>query len=563
MLQWIRIKDVAIIDELEVDFAPGLNLLTGETGAGKSILIDALGLILGWRASSELIRTGAGKAIVEAGFEVLKPPSEFLERLSSVDIEFRGELVVRREVSPGGRGKVIVNGNAVSSSFLREISSSLANVHGQGQQYALVQPNATLQVVDGFGSLDEEVKTVSKQLSVLRSMEAEIASLEHTALQSEKQREQLSFELTEIDNLDVQTGEDDRLEEERDILANAEKLGTLAEGAYQSLYDGDGAVLSELGNLWKQVEDLSRIDSRVAPYLEGKASVQNTLDDLALFLRDYRGSIGVSSSRLDEVQTRLVLIDRLKKKYGGNLESVILHQEHCRQQLAIANNVAEQIESINQMLEQQIARYLTLAKALSVRRHKAAKQLQRRVTKEFQGLALENATFHIEIQSLSNELSTGDWSHTGIDKISFLFSANPGEEARELSRVASGGELSRFMLALKSVVARIDYGKTLVFDEVDAGIGGRVANAVGEKLKDLASAHQVICVTHLPQIACFAPAHYCIKKVHSGGRTYTGITRLEPEQRIDEIARMLAGDSVTTSARQHAEELLAGKSPLN
>ncbi len=557
MLRWIRIQDVAVIDTLEVDFAPGLNLLTGETGAGKSILIDALGLILGGRASSELVRTGAPKAIVEAGFELVAPPLELVERLSSAGIELEDELVVRREVGAGGRGKVVVNGNAAAASLLRDIAPYLADVHGQGEHYSLVRPDAGLQLLDDFAGVGALVENVGEELSGLRATEREITLLEKTASEATERRERLEFELRELDTVDVQPGEDVTLREEREVLANAEKLAALADGAYRSLYESDAAALSQLASVWKQVEELSSIDSRLTPYLESRGPVQGALEDLALFLRDYRGEVDVSPGRLEAVEERLSAIERLKKKYGGSIEAVSEHRESCRQGLASTESLGEQLESERRELAERRTRFLSSARELSGKRRRAARRLQKKVSVEFPSLALEKARFYIELSMLDEDAPSSDWTATGLDRAEFQFSANPGEELRALSRTASGGELSRFMLALKSVVAKAEPGKTLVFDEVDAGIGGRVANAVGEKLGELARGHQVICVTHLPQIASFAPAHYRVDKVQSQGRTFTRVVRLDTEERIDEIARMLAGAAVTKSARQHAEQLLA------
>ena len=550
MLRWIRIENIAVIERLEVDFEPGLNLLTGETGAGKSILVDALGLVLGNRASTDLVRTGAETAIVEAGFEIDPLPEALRTRLDEAGIDPDNEVVIRREITKAGRGKVIVNGAASSRALLGEIATFLVDIHGQGENLTLLRPDAGLELLDRFGgsiALREQVHTA---FAAIQHIEGERARLERAAEDRETKRELREFELRELDNAALESGEDDELQSERNLLAHAERLKTLSERAYGALYDEEGSVLSRLKRIFSDVEELGSIDDRWKSYVAERNALTGQLEDLALALRDYAAKIEVSPGKLDDVESRLALLERLKKKYGGTLDMVIEKRDACRRELDDLSSSTEKLEALQSKLEASRKKYEALAAELSEMRSNAAQRLERAVTKELPSLALEKARFSIAME-------TGGWRGSGTDTVELLFSANPGEDPRPLVRVASGGELSRFMLALKSVSAKSEDAKVLVFDEVDAGIGGRVAEAVGEKLEELAALHQIICVTHLPQIASFAPAHYRIDKIERQGRIETRIERLDNEARVDEIARMLAGAVVTESAREHARQLVA------
>ena len=549
MLRWIRVENIAVIERLEVDFEPGLNLLTGETGAGKSILVDALGLVLGNRASTDLVRTGAETAVVEAGFEIDPLPDALRVRLTEAGIDPDPEIVIRREITKAGRGKVVVNGAGSSRALLVDIATFLVDIHGQGENLTLLRPDAALELLDRFGGSETLREQVQTAFAGVQDIEDELARLARAAEDRENKRELREFELRELDNAALESGEDEQLQSERKLLAHAERLETLSKRAYASLYDDEGSVLSRLKSIFSDVEELGSIDERWKSYIAERDALTGQLDDLALDLRDYTGGLDVSPRKLDEIESRLALLERLKKKYGGTLDAVLERREACRRELEDLSSSTEKLEALEVKLESSRKKYKALAAELSKMRTNAAKRLERAVMKELPSLALEKARFSIV-------MGTGEWRDTGTDVVELLFSANPGEDPRPLIRVASGGELSRFMLALKSIAAKSDDAKVLVFDEVDAGIGGRVADAVGEKLEELAALHQVICVTHLPQIASFAPAHYRIDKIERKGRIETRIERLDDEARVEEIARMLAGAVVTESAREHARRLV-------
>lgn len=549
MLRWIRVENIAVIERLEVDFEPGLNLLTGETGAGKSILVDALGLVLGNRASTDLVRTGAETAVVEAGFEIDPLPDALRARLDDAGIDPDPEIVIRREITRAGRGKVVVNGAGSSRALLVDIATFLVDIHGQGENLTLLRPDAGLELLDRFGGSGALREHVGTAFAAIQDIEDELARLARAAEDREAKRELREFELRELDSAELESGEDDELQNERKLLAHAARLETLSKRAYASLYDDEGSVLSRLKSVFSDVEELGSIDDYWKSYVAERDALTGQLDDLALALRDYTGGLDVSPGKLDKIESRLALLERLKKKYGGTLDAVLARREACRRALEDLSSSTEKLEALEAKLESSRKKYKTLAAELSKMRTNAAKRLERAVMKELPSLALEKARF-------SMVMGTGEWRETGTDIVELLFSANPGEDPRPLMRVASGGELSRFMLALKSIAAKSEDAKVLVFDEVDAGIGGRVADAVGEKLEELAALHQVICVTHLPQIASFALTHYRIDKIERKGRIETRIERLDDKARVDEIARMLAGAVVTESAREHARQLV-------
>ncbi len=549
----MRVENVAVIDHLEVDFEAGLNLVTGETGAGKSILIDALGLVLGNRASSELVRTGAESAYVEAGFE-MDPIPEFLEaRLREAGIEAEPELVIRREITKAGRGKIVVNGVGSSRALLRDISTMLVDIHGQGDNLALLRLDAGIELLDSFGGLFVLGGQVAEAFAAVKSTRGELERLERVGRERSSRREHLEFELGELDKAELVSAEDEELATERKLLTHAEKLKELSERSYASLYENEGSVVSRLVQVFQDVEELASIDNRWQRHIDDRDALTGQLEDLALSLRDYRDEIQVAPDKLDTIETRLALLDRLKKKHGGTLDAVLDRQESVRAELLEVSRSSEKLEELREQLDAARAKYRALAAELSKMRKNSAKRLETAVAKELPSLALEKARFTAEIRE-------GEWRVSGVDVVDLLFSANHGEELRALGKVVSGGELSRFMLALKAVSATDETSKVLVFDEVDAGIGGRVADAVGLKLKELATLHQVICVTHLPQIASFAPSHYRIDKIERKGRIETRIERLDSEARVDEIARMLAGAVVTESARAHARQLVTEKS---
>jgi DNA repair protein RecN (Recombination protein N) len=555
MLNLLGINNIAVISHLEIEFAPGLNLLTGETGAGKSILVDALGLLLGQRGSPELLRTGEERGSVEGAFEA---GPEALSLLQDRGLAAEGrEVFVRREVLGNGKARATVNGALVPLGLLRELGPRLCLLHGQHEPHELLDPRSHLRLLDRHGGLEAAAAEVGALFERFRAVHQALEARRRERRDAEKRRELLEFQAGEIERGGLRLGEEEELRQEKAIQANAGRLASLAAEAYALLYDREDSVLTMLGQAMKRVEDLAALDPRFASHLAARDDVRAPLQDLALVLRDYGETVQVRPGRLDEIESRLHAIDRLKRRYGGSVAEAIAVGEACRAELQALGDPEEEEKRLAAELSAARALYTQAALGLSEARRPAAADLQARVERELGLLAMEKTRFRVAFQPdppAPEEDST--WGGEGLDRVEFLLAPNVGEDLRPLARVASGGEMSRVVLALKSVGSLAGAGRTLVFDEVDAGIGGRVAEVVGRKLRALAARHQVLCVTHLPQIACLADAHFAVAKRVAGGRTETQVRRLGEEERVEELARMLGGERVTETAREHARELV-------
>lgn len=554
MIKILRINNIALVASLDLELGPGLVLLTGETGAGKSIVIDALGLLLGERASPELIRSGEDRASVEAVFEIEGVASLLEERGLPADGD---EVVVRREVQAGGKGRATVNGALVPLSLLRDLGPRLAVIHGQHDPQGLLDPQAHLDLLDHFAG-DGGGRPIAEFFRDLRAADAALARLRSDRREAERRREMLEFQASEIEKAGLASGEEDALRVEKARQANAGRLATLSGEAYALLYDDEAAVLGHLGQVFRRVEELAAIDPAFQPFVEAKASLLAPLEDVALRLRDYRETLEVSPGRVDEIESRLAQIERLKKKYGASADEVIAFGERCRRELEALGTPEEQERSLEARRESAAAAYLERARVLSKRRRTAAVELRKRMQAELGQLAMEKTRFDVGFDPADADSATdaSRWTERGLEAAEFLLSPNTGEELRPLARIASGGELSRLMLALKSITGHDAPGLTIVFDEVDAGIGGRVAEVVGRKLKAISTRRQVLCVTHLPQIAAFADQHLGVRKRVERGRTITLVEGLSGDGRVEEVARMLGGETITPAGREHAREML-------
>ncbi len=554
MLKFLKINNIALAVQVELEFGPGLTLLTGETGAGKSILVDALGLLLGARASSDLIRTGEEQAQVEAVVEA--PEAEaFLE---SRGLPFDGsELVLRREISSVGKGRASINGALVPLSVLRELAPRLCTIHGQHEPQGLLAAETHLELIDAFAGLERA--SVSAAHQRWREAEQALGELRRDRRERERRLEMLRYQLDDIERAGLRPREDEELRQEKVRCQNAGRLASLCAEAYALLYEDEAAVLTRLGQVFKRVEELAGYEPRFAAHVEARADMRGRLEDLAFGLRDYAGGIDSTPGRLDEIEARLQTIERLLRRYGATVDDVLAFAETCRSELRDLEAPEQHEARLVAARDQAAAAYLDAARALSVRRHAAARELQKRVEGELSLLAMERTRFQVRFtpdEPACDASDTSSWTERGLEDAEFLLAPNVGEEPRPLARIASGGELSRILLALTAAADLDGSQRTLVFDEVDSGIGGRVAEIVGRKLRALAQRHQVLCVTHLPQIAAFAERHYAVRKRVGRGRTVTEVARLDPAARVDEIARMLGGEVVTESARRHAEELL-------
>ena len=554
MLRELRINNFAIIDRLEIRFHERLNVLTGETGSGKSIMVEAVDLLLGGRPAAEQIRTGCDEAVLEAAFE-LPPKSPVLDPLQVMDLrdDAGGDLILRRVLTRAGKSRAYINGNLVTVGQLQQVGNLLVDLHGQHEHQSLLQSDQQLYMLDAYGRLLElRAEFRGRRARYLR-IAGELSELEGSERDRMQREDLLNYQAEEIGAAQLTAGEDLRLEKEREVLSNSARLSSLAEEAYQSLYGEDGAILSRLAGVESALLDLARIDDRMRDPAEGCARASVELQELSRRLRDYREEIEFDPERLEAIEERLHRIAALKKKYAPTIEGILeLHRKLEDERDGLAGR-DERLRSLKAEGEQARAECADLASRLTRERTRTARQLEKKVEQELGHLKMGRTRFAIRIESTPG---TGEFGPSGSDTAEFLVAANPGEEPKPLARVASGGELSRIMLALKSILASVDSVPTLVFDEVDAGIGGAVAEVVGHRLKALARHRQVICVTHLPQIASQAAEHFTVQKNIAEGRTVTRVRRLEKEDRVEEIARMLGGREMTPTAFKHAREML-------
>jgi len=541
MLRFLSIRNLAVIDRLELEFEPGLNVLTGETGAGKSILVGAVGLLVGGRASAELVRTGEDQAAIEAVFE---------------DPDGR-ELMVRRDISSqSGRSRAFMNGALVTSTALRDAAAQLVDLHGQHEHQVLLDPASHLDLLDAFAGLEAERERVGEAFARIQVVTSERDRLATDLRERTRREEYLQFQLTEIRRAAPTPGEDEELSTSRQVLANAERLERLCAEAYTGLYEGDGAALPALAAVWKRVGELASIDPQFQPYVSARDAVKSQLEDLAYFLRSYSAGIDASPARLQEVEDRLAVLERLKKKHGPTLQDVIETEAALTRELQSLAHSGERASELDAELEIARTAYLRLAEALSSKRRAAATTFSARLVASLADLAMNRTRCEVRF---NGSRGPEGWSARGVDEAEFYISPNPGEDLRPLARIASGGELSRLMLALKTLASTDAPGKTLIFDEVDAGIGGTVADIVGARLRELAGECQVLCITHLPQIAAYGGTHYRIEKALKSGRTITSVTRLGVRDREEELARMIAGSEISASVRASAREMLKRK----
>ncbi len=558
MLSLLRISNVALIDQLEIEFGEGLNLLTGETGSGKSIIVDSLGALTGERVSSDLVKEGSETALIEGLFTLNAEPP-LLQMLHDAGIEFDSdgsiELIIRREISVNGRNRIYINGRLATASLLKQIGAHLVDIHGQGEQSSLSEPATHLKLLDEFARNRELRKSVAGAFSDWTSARSELAKLEQGESEKLQMIDVLRFQVAEIDRLALKPGEAADLEDEKRRLNNTEKLSALSSEALDLLYESDTATVTTLEKAMRNVEELAEFDTRFAGYKEGLDTAQAVLQDLSFAVRDFATHLEFSPERLEVIEDRLAEITRVSRKYGGTIESALAHQSEAAAKLDAIENSELHQEEMRQRLAKAAQQYLEIAHRLHSSRSKAARSFAKETRAALAAVALEKAMFDVVVTA--SETDDSRWTAAGFDRVEFLFSANPGESAKPLRKVASGGESSRLMLILKTTARGSHADKTAVFDEVDAGIGGRVAEAVGSKLKELAFTQQVLCVTHQPQVASQADRHFVVEKSLVKNGTVIAVRRLSDSERIEEIARMLAGETITKAARENARELIA------
>ena len=561
MLLELRVENYAVIDNVAVEFAPGLNLLTGETGAGKSILIDALALLLGDKASADAVRHGSEKAIVAAVFESDSKALDAVLEENGIDSD-DAQLILRREISAGGKGRVFVNNQPATVAVLRQLAPHLAVIHAQNEAVLAFDAASRLALLDTFAGSD--LVPVSEAFATWNGVRNRIADLERDEQDRVRLLDLWSFQSKEISSANLKAGEDTKLEAEKRVLANSERILSAAMGAYDALYEGNVSASALIRSAARQLEELARIDEKFRESLLQLDSACITVEDIGQNLRDYAEGVEASPDRLAEVEDRLAALDRLKRKYGPSLEEVIAMGEELDRKLNEMENKDEALRKLRAELAKAAERYLEAARSLSRLRRDAAKKLEKQVESEVNELAMK-AHFKVEVSGAEEQ---GNWTSKGFDAVQYLISANPGEPLGPVEEIASGGELSRVMLALKTTIeagmssrarqhaAKGGGQRTLVFDEIDSGIGGRAAEAVGKKLKQLAGTKQVLCITHLPQIASFADQHFLIEKKESSGRTRTSVRQLDADERTRELARMISGAKLTDTSIKHAEQML-------
>jgi DNA repair protein RecN (Recombination protein N) len=553
MLIEIRIKNFAIIDELNLSFSKGLNILTGETGAGKSIILNAVHVLLGDKATEEWIRSSEEEANVEALFNIAGN-SEIKERIKEKAPHLQGteeedSLFIRRVISRSGRGKVFINGNLATLGVLSEVGEGLLSIYGQHEHQSLQRVETHIDILDEFGGLLGFREEFQKKYLEFISLSEEVEKIRAEKERRAKERDLMVFQSKEIETSGVQSGEEESLKKDRTLLTHAKKLMDFAHVSEKTLYSEEGSTIEKIQRVLHQGREMVTLDPSLSQPLKALESTLIQLEEIALALRDYSRRVEINPMRLDEIENRLEEIDRLKRKYGTTVEEVLSFKLKVDEALKSFTSDEERLSQLEGVLEPLRHTLNDFGKKLSGERKRVALELKKSVERELNSLGMKKTIFEIRMDPLPLSLK-------GVDRVEFLISPNVGEEVKPLAKIASGGELSRIMLAMKRILAKVGGRQVLIFDEVDSGIGGAMAEVVGKKLRELSRHHQVICVTHLPQIACFADQHHSVRKEVKSGRTVTSVDRLDKEAIVDEIARMLGGVKVTEKTKAHAKEMI-------
>ncbi|MCL2562491.1 MAG: DNA repair protein RecN [Oscillospiraceae bacterium] len=549
MLSLLHIENVAVVEKAEIAFGPGFNVLTGETGAGKSIVIDAIGAVLGGRVSRDLVRTGAESASVTAVFADIPEPDWFEEN----GVDWEDELFLLRKITAEGKGSCRVNGTPVSAGQLKALGEQLLNIHGQHDGQQLLDERHHLSYLDSFGGLEASLGTYRAAYDEHCAVKKEYDALQMDESEKARRVDTLQFQIEELEAANLRPGEEDELRERRTFLANAGKLAEAVEGAFEALYgddDGGAGAASLISRADDQIACAATLSDSFKPVAQGLTDVRYGLEDTLEQLRDLKESLEFSPQELDELESRLALLTRLARKYGGSETEMLAFLEKCKEELDTLHFSADRAAKLEKRLAETEAEVRKAGEALRKARQKAAKDMEARIIAELKDLSMPGVRFAVDMEEQAPD-------RTGIDTVSFVMSANAGEKLGKISRIASGGELARIMLALKSVLAENETVSTMVFDEVDTGVSGIAAQRVGEKMSSLAGTKQILCVTHLPQIAALADGHYLISKSVSGDRTYTQVGPLDVEGRKRELARLAVGEAITEVNLQAAGEQLA------
>jgi DNA repair protein RecN (Recombination protein N) len=568
MLKSLQVNDYALIEKINIDFGMGLNIITGETGAGKSILIDAMSLLLGGRASTESVRKGAAKSIVEGIFEVEKN-KKIKKILEENEVEFFPELILRREISLKGSNRNFINDTPVPLSLIKEVGNLLVDLHGQHEHQTLLRTETHIDFLDGAGSFQKEIEEFKNYFKEISANITELNALKGKENSLKEKKDFYSFQIKEIDQVSPEEGEEEKLNDDLKILENSEKLMELTTSVYQSLYDSEASAHDLLAKVQNELEELNAIDKSFGDSAVECESALTLIKDISEFIRNYNSKIELEPSRLNEIRDRLGALNLLKKKYGGSIKSILEYRKRIGEEYDLAENFKENIQKIEDDLKKLRVIAGDSADKLSKKRKEFAKKIAKEVEKALSYLGISNAKFVIEINQKKSEENSSNFilvngnkykfNSRGYDEVEFYISTNLGEDPKPLAKVASGGEVSRIMLALKTILANNDKLPLLIFDEIDTGVSGRVAQKVGLSLKSLAKFHQIIAITHLPQIAGLGDNHFIVEKSLVGERVISSIKKLDETGRVKEVAKLMSGEEVTITSLEGAKELMGLK----
>ena len=549
MLLGLTLKNFTIIEDLSVSLSSGLNIITGETGAGKSIIVDAINIILGDKAPAENIKTGKEEAHIEALFDISKDET-IKERLVTSGFDIKsGELLIKRIIYRNSRSRVFINGSLSTLTLLSTITQGLVDIFSQHEHQSLLREDNHLKIVDDFGKTGDEASHLRDIYQYYSSIKKELDDLEQSKKDKVEKEDYLKFQLNEIVNAALTIGEDERLGEEKLKLVNAERLEASASSAYEELYEKENSVLGTLQKLSNDFKEIAKIDPKLNEVAESIEKGMLQLEEAAFSIRDYTTELSSDSQTLEVIEDRIHLINSLKRKYGDTIEQIIQKRDEIEQEVSNIENFDERVRLLSEESEKVMGELLQLARTLSKTRKQSSKKLSEMLEQELKEVGIKGGKFHIQFNDKVI-------SSSGIDAVSFLFSANPGEDPKPLNKVASGGELSRIMLVLKEVIARVEGGSVIIFDEADSGVGGAIAEAVGQKIRNLSRSYQVICITHLPQVAKFADSHLSVSKTHNDNKTQVTIKNLDGNERVVELARMIGGFNITQKTLDTAQEML-------
>ena len=555
MIKSFEVKDYALIEHISVEFGSGLNIITGETGAGKSILIDAMGLLLGERAATEVVRKGANKSVVEGIFNI-EENKNVKKLLEDNDIEYYPELILRREISLKGSNRCFANDTPVSLSIIKELGNLLVDLHGQHEHQSLLRTETHINYLDEFGDYDDLMIKYRKTYDDLVRTERELNSLKEREEILKEKKEICSFQIKEIDEVSLQEGEEEKLNGELIILENSEKLAELTNEIYQLLYESGNSVHDSVVKVQNNLSELVEIDNSFSDSSSEAETIIALVNDISSFVQSYKAKVDLDPAHVEEIRERLGSINLLKKRYGGTVKSVLEHRKKIGEEFTLAENFEEKISELSSALSKLREKAEKEAKSISQKRIQVSKKVKSGIENSLKELGISQPEFKTEILNEPADGKPLKFSSTGIDKVEFFISTNPGEDPKPLSKVASGGEVSRIMLSLKSILAKSDKLPLLIFDEIDVGVSGKIAQKVGNALKELANYHQVITITHLPQIASLADSHYSIEKISKKDRVISLIKKLDEKEQVNEVAKLISGEKITDKSLSTAKELI-------